>query len=103
MANGICDGSCLCIRSITMRRVHTWGWRRTRRYDEPFNNLGPLSPRQSWSAYIIDTRGYDSREGQGTAPSETTAFLKSERQRWRAIVEAKQSARVRPRLARGPK
>src|SRR5262245_36755473 len=64
MANGICDGSCLCIRSITMRRVHTLGWRRTRRYDEPSNDLGPLSPHQSCPAYIIDTRGYDSREGQ---------------------------------------
>jgi saccharopine dehydrogenase-like NADP-dependent oxidoreductase len=28
------------------------------------NDLGPLSPRQSCRAYIIDTRGYDSREGQ---------------------------------------
>jgi hypothetical protein len=46
-----------------MRRVHTLGWRRTRRYDEPSNDLGPLSPRQSCPAYIIDTRGYDSREG----------------------------------------
>src|SRR5262245_41074979 len=64
MANGICDGSCLCIRSITMRRVHTLGWRRTRRYDEPSNDLGPLSPHQSCLAYIIDTRGYDSRQGQ---------------------------------------
>ena len=47
-----------------MRRVHTLGWRRTRRYDEPSNDLGPLSPHQSCPAYIIDTRGYDSREGQ---------------------------------------
>jgi mono/diheme cytochrome c family protein len=47
-----------------MRRVHTWGWGRTRRYDEPSNDLGPLSPRQSCPACIIDTRGYDSREGQ---------------------------------------
>jgi hypothetical protein len=60
MANGICDGSCLCIRSITMRRVRTWGWRRRRRYDEPSNDLGTLSPRQSCPACIIDTRGYDS-------------------------------------------
>src|SRR5262245_24881233 len=35
-----------------------------RRYDEPSNDLGPLLPRQSCPAYIIDTRGYDSREGQ---------------------------------------
>src|SRR5262245_19247995 len=47
-----------------MRRVHTLGWRRTRRYDEPSNDLGPLSPHQSCPAYIIDTRGYNSREGQ---------------------------------------
>ena len=38
-----------------MRRVHTWGWRRTRRYDEPSNDLAPLSPRQSCPACIIDT------------------------------------------------
>ena len=44
-------------------RTHL-GLARTRRYDEPSNELGPLSPHQSCPACIIDTRGYDSREGQ---------------------------------------
>src|SRR6266478_2154810 len=64
MANGICDGSSLCIRSITMRRARTWGWARMRRYDDPSNDLGPSSPHQSCPDCIIATRGYDFREGQ---------------------------------------
>src|SRR5262245_22644059 len=47
-----------------MRRARTWGWRRTRRYDDSSNELGPSSSRQSYPAYIINTRGYDFREGQ---------------------------------------
>jgi Integrase core domain len=54
----------LCIRSITMRRARTWGWARTRRYDDPSNDLGPSSSHQSYPAYIINTRGYDFREPQ---------------------------------------
>jgi hypothetical protein len=48
-----------------MRHAHTWGWARTRRYDGPSNELGPLSSHQSCSDCIIATPGYDFREGQG--------------------------------------
>src|SRR5215472_7013250 len=47
-----------------MRRARTWGWTRTRLYHEPSNDLGPSSPRQSCPVCIIDTPGYDFREGQ---------------------------------------
>jgi hypothetical protein len=42
----------------------TWGWARTRRYDDPSNDLGPLSSHQSCPDCIITTGGYDFREGQ---------------------------------------
>jgi transposase InsO family protein len=42
-------------------RTHL-GWARTRRYDDPSNDLGPSSSHQSYPAYIINTRGYDFRE-----------------------------------------
>src|SRR5258707_11835404 len=48
-----------------MRRARTWGWARMRRYDDPYNDLGPSSPHQSCPDCIIGTRGYDFREGQG--------------------------------------
>jgi hypothetical protein len=35
-----------------------------RRYDDPYNDLGPSSPHQSCPDCIIDMRGYDFREGQ---------------------------------------
>jgi hypothetical protein len=35
-----------------------------RRYDDPYNDLGPSSPHQSCPDCIIATRGYDFREGQ---------------------------------------
>jgi hypothetical protein len=44
------------------RRARTWGWPRTRRYDDRSNDLGPSSSHQSYPAYIINTRGYDFRE-----------------------------------------
>src|SRR5437660_2146626 len=47
-----------------MRRARTWGWARMRRYDDPYNDLGPSSPHQSCPDCIIATRGYDFREGQ---------------------------------------
>ncbi len=47
-----------------MRRARTWGWARTRRYDEPSNDLGPSPSHQSCPDCIIATRGYDFREGQ---------------------------------------
>src|SRR5260370_20646140 len=53
----------MTIRSITMRRARTWGWARMRRYDDPYNDLGPSSPHQSCPDCIIATRGYDFREG----------------------------------------
>src|SRR5215471_16666804 len=57
-----------------MRRARTWGWTRTRLYHEPSNDLGPSSPRQSCPVCIIDTPGYDFREGQCHA-SHPTALL----------------------------
>src|SRR5947207_4656523 len=47
-----------------MRRARTWGWARMRRYDDPYNDLGPSSPHQSCPDCIIATRGYDFREEQ---------------------------------------
>src|SRR5262249_16913538 len=47
-----------------MRRAHIWGWARTRRCDEPLNDLGPSSRHQSYPDCIIATHGYDFREGQ---------------------------------------
>src|SRR5260370_14824104 len=47
-----------------MRRAHTWGWRRTRHYDEPPNDLRLSSSHQSCPDCIIATPGYDFREGQ---------------------------------------
>src|ERR1700741_2771298 len=47
-----------------MRRARTWGWARMRRYDDPYNDLGPSSPHQSCPDCIIAMRGYDFREGQ---------------------------------------
>jgi len=38
-ANGIWDGSWLCIRYITTRRARTWGWARTHRCDDPSNGV----------------------------------------------------------------
>ena len=35
-----------------------------RRYDDPYNDLGPSSPHQSCPDCIIATQGYDFREGQ---------------------------------------
>jgi hypothetical protein len=35
-----------------------------RRYDDPYNDLGPSSPHQSCPDCIIAMRGYDFREGQ---------------------------------------
>jgi len=58
------DRSWLCIRAIIMRRVRIWGWARTRRCDEPLNDLGPSSRHQSYPDCIIATHGYDFREGQ---------------------------------------
>src|SRR2546430_12547033 len=46
------------------RRARTWGWPRTRRYDDPSNDLGPSSSHRSCPDCIIATRGYDFREGQ---------------------------------------
>src|SRR5262245_47198748 len=46
-----------------MRRAHTWGWGRTRRYDEPSNDPGPSSSRPSGPDCITATREYDFREG----------------------------------------
>jgi hypothetical protein len=49
---------------------HVWtapavrGCARMRRYDELFNNLGPLSPRPFYLDCIIAMRGCDFREGQ---------------------------------------
>src|SRR5258708_39642506 len=57
VGKGIWEGFGLCIRSITMRRARTWGWPRTRRYDDPSSDLGPSSSHQSYPAYIINTRG----------------------------------------------
>jgi hypothetical protein len=63
-----------------MRRARTWGWRRTRRYDDPSNDLGPSSSHQSYPAYIINTCGYDFREGQvvvdavGCEPASASKF-----------------------------
>src|SRR5262245_28262073 len=48
-----------------MRRAHIWGWARTRRCDEPSNDLGPSSRHQSYPDCIIATHGYDFWEGQG--------------------------------------
>jgi hypothetical protein len=47
-----------------MRRARPWGWARMRRYDDPYNDLGPSSPHQSCPDCIIAMRGYDFREGQ---------------------------------------
>ncbi len=38
-----------------------------RRCNERSSDAGPLLPRQFCPAYIIDTRGYDFREGQECA------------------------------------
>jgi len=46
-----------------MRRARTWGWARTRRYDDPSKDLGPYSLHRSCPDGIIATRGYDFREG----------------------------------------
>src|SRR5262249_31616107 len=66
-------GVLTCIRSITMRRARIWDWGRTRRYDEPSNDLGLSYPSQSCADCITATCGYDFREGQVTAPPSTPA------------------------------
>ena len=38
------------------RRARTWGWPRTRRYDDPSNDLGPSSSHRSCPDCIIATR-----------------------------------------------
>ncbi|HEY2456527.1 MAG TPA: hypothetical protein VGI13_04440, partial [Candidatus Acidoferrum sp.] len=43
---------------------------RTRRYDEPSNDPGPLSPHQFYPDCTIATRGYDFREGHGSGLEE---------------------------------
>ena len=48
-----------------MRRAHIWGWARTRRWAELSSDPGPSSPSRFCADYIIVTRGYDIREGQG--------------------------------------
>jgi hypothetical protein len=52
-------------RILRAARARTWGWPRTRRYNEPFNELGRSPLRQSCPDYIIAMRGYDFREGHG--------------------------------------
>ena len=46
-------------------RTHIWGWARTRRQGEPSSDPGPSSPYRFCADYIIVTRGYNFREGQG--------------------------------------
>src|SRR6266446_4646049 len=48
-----------------MRRAHTWVWARTRRCDDPSNDLGPLSSHQSCPDCIIATPGYDFGKDNG--------------------------------------
>ena len=52
---------------LLIRRERTWDCARTRRYDEPSNDPGPLSPHQFYSDCIIAARGYDFREGDARA------------------------------------
>src|SRR5262245_14507584 len=58
-----------------MRRAHIWGWARTRRCDEPLNDLGPSSRHQSYPDCIIATHGYDFREGQGYCGAQDTFYV----------------------------
>jgi hypothetical protein len=46
-----------------------------RRYDDPYNDLGPSSPHQSCPDCIIAMRGYDFREGQPACHQPATAML----------------------------
>ena len=55
---------CLYIQAITTRPGLTWAWARTRRWDGPFNNLGPSLRCPFYLDCIIATRGHDFREGQ---------------------------------------
>jgi hypothetical protein len=56
----------LRLYSLYYNKTHTHlGWARTRRHDEPFNDLGSSSPHQSCPDCIIATRGCDFRDGQG--------------------------------------
>src|SRR5262245_2664266 len=55
-----------------MRRARIWGWARTRRCDEPLNDLGPSSRHQSYLDCIIATHGYDFREGHALPRPEIT-------------------------------
>ena len=47
-----------------MNRARIYRWTRMRRYIERSSDAGPSLPRQFCPAYIINTRGYDFREGQ---------------------------------------
>jgi hypothetical protein len=58
--------------SVYYNEAHTWGWSRTRHYDEPSNALDPSLSHQSCPDCIIATRGYDFREGPHIANSVAT-------------------------------
>jgi hypothetical protein len=59
-----CDEFLLRMRRITIKRPHTWHYRKMRRCNEQSNDLVPLSPFRYWLDCITNTSGYDFRKGQ---------------------------------------
>src|SRR5258708_37553394 len=48
-----------------MRRARTWGWARMRRYDDPYNDLGPSSPHPG---HMASSSNYAAMPYLGHAP-----------------------------------
>src|SRR5262249_26582482 len=72
-----------------MRRAHIWGWARTRRCDEPSNDLGPSSRHQSYPDCIIATHGYDFWEGQRSNLHSLGAYDRRRRKMFRGLPRLK--------------